>query len=172
MTPQGIARLKLDEAVGGKPPLAAYPDQGGVWTIGWGCTGAGIGPGVVWSLARAEAALAERIAEAERGVGAHFTWFEPLRQGQPVRADVLTNIAFNIGVAGLSRWPVTLAAIREGDWARAAEDILGNATWRGQVHARCDRCALAMRTGQWAEAEDGVSARNAALVGRTGQGAA
>ena len=33
MTPLGIARLKLDEAVGGKPPLAAYPDQGGVWTI-------------------------------------------------------------------------------------------------------------------------------------------
>jgi lysozyme len=170
MTPAGIARLKLDEAVGGKPPLAAYQDTIGVWTIGWGCTGAGVGPGVVWSLAEAEAALAERIAETERGLGARFAWFEPLRRGEPVRADVLANIAFNIGVSGLGRWPVTLAAVRAGDWARAAEDILGNALWRGQVHQRCDRCALAMRAGRWAESE--ASALPHGVSGPVGRGAA
>lgn len=172
MTPMGIARLKLDEAVGGMPPLMAYPDVGGVWTIGWGCTGTGIGPSVTWSLLQAEAALVERIAETERGLASRLPWFEPLQRGEPVRADVLANIAFNIGVVGLSRWPVTLAAVREGDWGRAADDILGNATWRGEVHARCDRCALAMRAGSWAETMDDVSAHSASFVERTGRGVA
>jgi lysozyme len=170
MTPAGIARLRLDEAVGGKPPLTAYQDAVGVWTIGWGCTGAGVGPGVVWSLAQAEAALIERIDETERGLRARLAWFEPLRRGEPVRADVLANIAFNIGVAGLSRWPVTLAAVRAGDWAHAAEDILGNALWRNQVHQRCDRCAQAMRMGRWAEGGDNIPARGASEL--TGRGAA
>jgi lysozyme len=154
MTPVGIARLKLDEAAGGKPPLTAYQDVGGVWTIGWGCTGPAVRPGVVWSLAQAEGGLAERIAETERGLGDRFAWFAALQRNEPVRADVLANIAFNIGVGGLSRWPVTLAAVRAGEWEQAAEDIRGNVLWRGQVHARCDRCALAMRTGEWADVEE------------------
>jgi lysozyme len=155
MTPAGVDRLKLDEAVGGVPPLTAYQDTGGIWTIGWGCTGAGIGPGTRWSLTQAEAALAQRITLAESGLRNRFTWFELLQRDEPVRADVLVNIAFNIGINGLGHWPVTLAAVKAKDWPAAAADILSNAVWRSQVHDRCDRCAAAMQTASWEPAPAG-----------------
>ena len=66
-----------------------------------------------------------------------------------MRADVLTNIAFNVGVHGLEDWPVTLKAVEEQRFADAAADIRGNAKWRGQVHGRDDRCAAAMRLNHW-----------------------
>jgi GH24 family phage-related lysozyme (muramidase) len=164
MTPAGVDRLKLDEAVGGKPPLTAYQDTGGVWTVGWGCTGAGIGPGTTWSLAQAEAALVQRIAQTESGLRNRFTWFEVLERTDPVRADVLVNIAFNIGITGLGRWPVTLAAVKARDWPAAAADILGNTVWRDQVHDRCLRCSGAMRTGNWGGVDASVEVTHPADV--------
>lgn len=149
MTPAGVNRLKRDEAVGGRPLLRAYADPGGVWTIGWGCTGAEIGPATVWSMAQAEAAFAQRLSETESALGNRFGWFADLQRGEPVRADVLVNIAYNIGVTGLARWPVTLSAVAARNWSHAAADIAGNAMWRSQVHDRCARCSTAMRCGSW-----------------------
>ena len=37
--------------------LTSYQDQGGTWTIGYGATSPGIGPGVVWTQAQADARL-------------------------------------------------------------------------------------------------------------------
>ena len=148
MTPAGVARLKLDEAC----RLQAYPDPDSgaePWTIGFGCTGPGIGPKTRWTMVQAEAALAQRIQQVELQLVHALPWLERLRTSSPVRSDVLTNIAFNVGVAGLEHWPVTLKAVELGHYAEAGADIRGNAKWRGQVHGRDDRCAAAMRFNSW-----------------------
>ncbi len=154
MTPAGLHRLLFDETVGGVIPLKAYLDTATPpnWTIGVGCTGPDIGPSTVWTLAQAQSAFAQRIADFEAGLRNRFTWFELLQRDEPVRADVLVNIAFNIGITGLSRWPVTLAAVRTRDWGGASADIEGNAEWGRQVHERRERCAAAMGGGSWGDA--------------------
>ena len=51
--------------------LTAYPDPGTggePWTIGWGSTGQGIGPGVVWTQATADARLAQDVQRFADGV--------------------------------------------------------------------------------------------------------
>jgi lysozyme len=146
MTPAGLKRLMLDEGC----VLHAYPDPlsgGEPYTIGYGCTGAGIGPGLTWTQSQADAELLTRVGQTEAALGRDLPqWFASL---DPVRREVLTNIAFNIGVSGLTRWPVTLAAVGVGHYALAADDISGNTVWKSQVGARAERCATAMRTGTW-----------------------
>ena len=56
---EGCARLRRDGMV------EAYPDPGtggDPWTIGWGATGAGIGPGTVWTQGECEERLARDLA--------------------------------------------------------------------------------------------------------------
>jgi lysozyme len=146
MTSTGLERLKLDEGC----ELHAYPDPltgGEPYTIGYGCTGEGIGPGVVWTQAQADSELLVRVEQTETDlVKALPPWFTSL---DPVRRDVLTNIAYNIGVNGLMLWPVTLAAVSSENYAAAADDIESNTLWKSQVGARAVRCANAMRTDSW-----------------------
>jgi lysozyme len=146
MTPAGLERLKQDEGC----RLQAYPDPlsgGKPYTIGYGCTGAGIGPGVVWTQTQADTELTGRVGSTEAALKSVLpSWFASL---DPVRRDVLVNIAFNIGVTGLTHWPVTLADVGKGSYAAAADEIAGNTVWKKQVGARADRCAAAMRTGNW-----------------------
>ncbi len=67
----------------------------------------------------------------------------------PVRQDVLINIAYNIGIAGLSKWTITLAAIGRGDFTEAAKDIRTNKVWSKQVGDRAKRCADALEKDTW-----------------------
>ena len=171
MTPTGLARLRLDEGC----TLVAIPDplsplaevcrtrklrpelfrqvrswqtiKATPWTVGCGCTGAEIGPDTTWTQARADAELLKRVQQTETVLQHALSWFARLAG---VRQDVLTNISFNVGVAGLLHWPVTLKAVELGRFAAAGEDILGNTKWRGEVHGRDDRCAAAMTLGRWA----------------------
>ena len=67
---EGCARVRPDGRIG------AYPDPGtggAPWTIGWGSTGAGIGPGTVWTRAQCDARFAQDLArfalEVDRALG-------------------------------------------------------------------------------------------------------
>jgi lysozyme len=166
MTPSGLARLKSDEGC----RLAAYPDPSSPrgkqlalpaskrtpgwevmsaepWTCGYGCTGQGIDGGTVWTVAEAEAALERRVASVEADLARRIPWFTTL---DPVRQDVLVNIAFNIGAGGLMKWPKTLGDVKAGNYAKAADEIRQNVLWHSQVHDRSLRCAAAMQAGVWA----------------------
>jgi lysozyme len=66
-----------------------------------------------------------------------------------VRQDVLVNIAYNIGITGLIRWPITLAAIGRGDYKAAADDIRNNKVWESEVKERDERCADALESNTW-----------------------
>lgn len=78
--------------------LEAYPDPGSSdgkpWTIGWGSTGPGIGPGVVWTQQQADARFLQDLAKFEDGV-TRLIGSAPTSQGQ---FDALVCLAYNIGL--------------------------------------------------------------------------
>ena len=77
--PEGIALIKRFEGCArlrGDGLVEAYPDPGSggdPWTIGWGATGPGIGPGTVWTRAECDARLERDLIryaqEVARSVG-------------------------------------------------------------------------------------------------------
>ncbi len=87
---------------------AAYRDGGGVWTIGYGHTGAEIRAGVVWTLGQAIDTLIEDIAIAQSELDEKLPWWRTL---DDVRQDVLVELAFNLGSAAC--WAFT------GPWRRS-----------------------------------------------------
>lgn len=97
----------------------AYPDPASgnaPWTIGWGATGKGIGPGTIWTRAQCDARLASDLARFARDV-ARAIGQAPTSQGQ---FDALVSFHFNTGAifkAALTRLH------KAGDHARAAGEF-------------------------------------------------
>ena len=87
--------------------------------------------------------LGNDIDATAGALDAALPWWRELA---PARQSVLINMAFNLGVGGLLSFAHTLAAIRAGDYACAAEDMLASA-WAGQVGERAKRLAQIMATG-------------------------
>lgn len=64
-----------------------------------------------------------------------------------VRARVLLNMCFNLGLARLSGFRKMLAAVQRQDWETAAVEMVDSA-WYGQVGNRSKRLVSMMRTGR------------------------
>lgn len=100
--------------------LEAYPDPGtggDPWTIGYGATGPGIEPGVVWTQEQAEARLAEDVQRFADAVARALT------------VDVSDNefaamvcLAFNIGAAAFKR-STLLRLVNDGRFEAAAQQF-------------------------------------------------
>jgi len=94
--PKGIALMHKWEGC----RLKAYPDPGSrdgkPWTIGWGSTGADIGPGTVWTQKQADARfekdLEKYAAEVAKAIGSAPTTQEQF--------DALTAFHYNTGKIG------------------------------------------------------------------------
>jgi len=145
LTPQGLAQLQSDEGC----VLTAYPDPlsgGDPWTIGYGSTGPGIRQGTIWSQTQADAALAQQIVHIQQELPAIVTCFSSLT---PARQDVLVNMAYNIGVAGLSHFVNMISALDRGDWSGAAAQMLSS-SWAEQVPNRAARLSDLMESGAYA----------------------
>jgi lysozyme len=136
-TPFLISDLKRDEGL----RLAAYQDSVGVWTIGYGHTPAT--PGGTWTQAQAEQALGDDIATAEAGLDKAAPWWRTL---DDVRQDVLAEMAFNLGVAGLLEFKVMLADVRAGAFGLAAAAMLMS-QWADQVGERAMRLSILLEKG-------------------------
>lgn len=65
------------------------------------------------------------------------------------RQDILTSMAYQMGVSGLSEFHHMLEAICNQDWNEAAAQML-DSTWAKQTPERANRHADVMRSGQWA----------------------
>lgn len=114
--------------------LEAYPDpgsrDGNPWTIGYGATGPGIGKGVKWTQAQADARFLVDLAKFEDGVS-RLIGSCPTSQRQ---FDALVSIAYNIGLdedadtiaEGLGD-STLLRLHKAGDYAGAAAAFL---SWR------------------------------------------
>ena len=105
-SPIGVDIIKAFESC----KLTAYPDPktgGAPWTVGWGATGPGIGPGTVWAQQQADTRLALDIAEREEIVAANVR--AALTQGQ---FDAMVSIVFNVGPG--SKWKDGIVRLKSG----------------------------------------------------------
>ncbi len=130
------AALVADENLKLKP----YRDSQGVLTIGVGRNLDAVG------ISRSEAfyLLDNDIDAAVRDCAARLEWFAAL---DPVRQGVLVQMAFNLGIGGVLGFPVTLAAVKRGDYVAAAAGMLAS-KWASQTGRRAARLAAQMETGQ------------------------
>jgi lysozyme len=90
--------------------------------------------------------LRNDIKAVEDSLESRLPWFTKL---DPVRQDVLVNMGFNLGVAGLLGFTQTLQHVERGEYADAAEHML-NTKWARQVGKRSQELAQQMRTGKYA----------------------
>ncbi|MEZ5680274.1 MAG: lysozyme [Erythrobacter sp.] len=134
---EGCARLRPDGLV------EAYPDPGtggAPWTIGWGATGADIGPGTVWTRAQCDARLESDIARHARDV-AKVLGDAPTSQRQ---FDALVSFHYNTGA--ISRATLTRLHLA-GDFTGAANEFArwnkaGGRVLKGLVRRRRDEATL------------------------------
>lgn len=98
--------------------LKAYPDPGSrdghPWTIGWGSTGPGIGPGVVWTQEQADERFLADLTSFGNKVAA-------LIGDAPTTAHqmaALVSLAYNIGTGAL-KGSTVLRKHKAGDYVGA-----------------------------------------------------
>lgn len=100
--------------------LEAYPDPatgGDPWTIGWGATGTGIGPGVTWTQEEADARLARDAQRFLDGIDDLALDLTAHQRG------ALTSFAYNVGASAVAR-STMVRLIRNGDHDRAADELM------------------------------------------------
>jgi lysozyme len=124
--------------------LTGYQDHLGFLTIGVGRLidkrkGGGITPDESAYLLNND--IDKRQADLLRTI----PWVATL---DPVRFGALMNMAFQMGVDGLLGFKNTLALIREGDYATAADNML-QSLWAQQTPERAKRISDQIRTGIW-----------------------
>lgn len=120
--PEGVALIKEFEGLARKRPdglVEAYPDPGTggePWTIGWGATGPGIGPGTVWTQAQCDARLKADLVRYAADVTAELG-DAPTTQAQ---FNALASFHYNTGA--IARATLTRRH-KEGDFAAAGKEF-------------------------------------------------
>ncbi len=132
---EGCARMREDGRV------EAYPDPGtggAPWTIGWGATGRGIGPGTIWTKAQCDARLERDLARYAADV-AHAIGNAPTSQNQ---FDAMVSFHYNTGAIGRAtltkrhRAGDHAASLREfARWNRAGGRVMKGLVRRRQAEA-------------------------------------
>ena len=104
-----LPRIQTEEGFRGN----SYRDSQGHETIGYGFN---IEAGI--SRAAAGALLQAQLQELDAGLKA-FPWYSGL---DAVRQSVCLDMAFNLGLGGLLKYPRMIAALEDKDWQTAAEE--------------------------------------------------
>jgi GH24 family phage-related lysozyme (muramidase) len=144
--PDGVALIKRFEGCAKRRAdglFQAYPDPGtggAPWTIGWGATGPGIGPGTVWTQAQCDARLEADLARYANDV-AQALENAPTSQAQ---FDALVSFHYNTGA--ITRATLTRKHLA-GDFAGAAREFsrwnrAGGRVLPGLVTRRAAEAAL------------------------------
>lgn len=131
-----IAQLKVHEGVRDK----VYLDTEGIETIGVGrnLKDKGLSEDEIDYL------LQNDISEFKSGVQDTWSWWDNL---DDVRQRVVVDMAFNMGLGGLSKFKKTLGHIEAGEYEEAASEML-NSRWAEQVGRRAKTLSEMMRTGE------------------------
>jgi len=124
--------------------LKAYPDPatgGDPWTIGYGHTGPEVKPGLVWTQAQANNAIADDVARFSDGVS-KLIGAAPTTPGQ---FDAMVSLAYNIGLGNFKE-STLLRLHKEGDhagaqgqfirWNKAAGKVIAGLTRRREAEAK------------------------------------
>lgn len=133
-----IAELRRDEGV----DRYAYQDSRGFWSIAVGRLidrrkGGGLSDDEINYL------LSNDVARVKAGLDKAIPWWRTL---DPVRQRVLQNMGHQLGVGGLLNFKNALAAVKAGDYAAAAAEMLDSDWAREQTPERAARLAQGMRT--------------------------
>ena len=142
MTPEGENRLIGHEG----EVLHAYEDTEGLLTIGIGhLIDPKRGGGITQQISRLMFEEDINVATVRARI-AFSHWFDRL---DPVRQDVIVMLVFNMGVEGVKKFKLMLAAIEAEDWSKAAYE-LWNSQWRMQVgNKRARDLTTALEKGSW-----------------------
>jgi len=141
-TPFLLDDLMRDEGL----RLTAYPDpetDAAPWTVGYGHTGPEVHRGLKWTEDQAWTALTADVARVIDELNAALPWWRALND---VRQDVLANMAFNLGVAGLQTFTRFLADCQAGNYGLAAAAMLMS-KWAEEVGERAMRLSILMEHG-------------------------
>lgn len=142
MTSDDRARLRSQLVADEGLRLKPYRDTVGKLTIGVGRNLSDVGI----TSQEAFLLLENDIDRSVRDLVSAFPWVLAL---DAVRQSVLVNLAFNMGLASLSKFVNTLAAIERGDWELAVTGLKAS-KWYQQVQmSRSHRLVQMMRTGEW-----------------------
>lgn len=137
-------QLRRDEGFRRSP----YKDTRGFWTVGIGHNlDAFPLPNELYPLTddRISDIFKNDLGRTTAKLIADLPWVAGLAD---VYRGVLQNMAFNLGVGGLEKFPHMLESIRTGDFQQAADD--GTASlWYKQVGDRAQRLMIQLRTGIW-----------------------
>lgn len=132
--PTLLAEIAHDEGKRRRP----YRDTRGFWTIGIGHNLDAEG-------------LCDAAIEAQLAYDLQVKCFDALDTRLPWWREhpasvqrTLVNLCFNLGIAGLLKWPRTLALIQGGYYDRAAEAIRSNKVYVNQVGPRAERLARSL----------------------------
>lgn len=98
--------------------LQAYRDQRGIWTIGYGHTGAEVVSDLTITEAQADELMAQDLHHVEDFISSHVT--VRLTQNQ---FDALVSLVFNIGVGNFGN-STLLKLLNESDYLGAANQFL------------------------------------------------
>ena len=137
-----IKRFEGCESLRADGMIEAYPDPGTgdePWTIGWGATGVGIGPGTVWTQAECDARLAQDINRHAAEVA------DALGNTPTSQSEFDAMVSFHYNTGAIQRATLT-AKHKSGDktgaleefarWNRAGGRILKGLVRRRQAEAR------------------------------------
>jgi len=127
-----FTQLKLHEGVEQK----AYLCSAGYITIGVGRNLEDRG----LSDAEIEFLLDNDVIIVENELTKAFPWWKDMSE---IRQRVLADMAFNMGVPRLKGFKNALAAMKEGDYAEAADEMM-DSIWAKQVGTRAARLAHMM----------------------------
>jgi lysozyme len=130
-------QLKVHEGVRDK----VYLDTEGIETIGVGrnLKDKGLSEDEIDYL------LQNDISEFRSGVQETWSWWDDL---DDVRQRVVVDMAFNMGLGGLSKFKKTLGHIEAGEYEEASSEML-NSRWAEQVGRRANTLSEMMRTGDF-----------------------
>lgn len=110
---EGIALIKSFEGC----RLKAYQDSVGIWTIGYGCTGSDVKPGMTITQEEADKRLADKLVHFEDGVDDLLE--VDVTDGQ---FSALVCFAYNVGLGNL-KGSHLLSKTNAGDVAGAANEF-------------------------------------------------
>jgi len=128
-------QLKMHEGFRKYP----YRDSEGYMTIGygWNLEAKGLPRDIALILLKREIKRIKK--ELDR-----YDWYLAL---SPVRRKVIIDMSYNLGVDGMLGFKKMVAAIKEKDYEKAADEML-DSLWADQVGERADRLAKMMRTNK------------------------